>query len=101
MQRFDIKNKKGAALVLGVSPRGLYIFRVNNLQTPVVSFSWAECSELAFTDKKFSISVHDKSTKDFTVYLSKSKVCQKILDLCIGLHSLYVQAVYVPLCLCL
>jgi hypothetical protein len=57
MQRYAIKNKNGTPLTMGVSPRGLYVFRLNNLQKAVVSFSWAECSELAFTDKKFSISV--------------------------------------------
>jgi hypothetical protein len=57
MQRHDIKNKNGTPLILGVSPKGLYVFRLNNLLQPVVSFSWAECAELAFADKKFSICV--------------------------------------------
>ena len=57
MQRHDIKNKNGTPLILGVSPKGLYAFRLNNLLQPVVSFSWAECAELAFADKKFTICV--------------------------------------------
>eukprot|EP00043_Microstomoeca_roanoka_P017841 m.187570 g.187570 ORF g.187570 m.187570 type:complete len:803 (-) comp16714_c0_seq3:1065-3473(-) len=92
MKRFDIKNKNGTPLVLGVHPRGLYCFRLSNLYKPVVSFSWAECSELAYTDKKFSIQVHDKAIKAFSVYTSRSATCQRILDLCVGLHRLYVQA---------
>ncbi|EGD73140.1 hypothetical protein PTSG_04853 [Salpingoeca rosetta] len=92
MKRFDIKNKNGTPLVLGVHPRGLYCFRLTNLYKPVVSFSWAECSELAYTDKKFSIQVHDKSIKAFSVYTARSSTCQRILDLCVGLHRLYVQA---------
>ncbi|EDQ92385.1 uncharacterized protein MONBRDRAFT_14158 [Monosiga brevicollis MX1] len=94
MLRYDIKNKNGTPLVLGVSPRGLYVFRLNNMQKPVVTFSWAECSELAFADKKFTICVHDKATKDFSVFFNRAKTCQRILDMCVGYHSLYVQTVH-------
>lgn len=55
--------------------------------------SWAECSELAFTEKKFSIIVHDKLTKPFSVYLTRAVLCQRLLHLCVGLHRLYVQVV--------
>eukprot|EP01147_Barroeca_monosierra_P004399 gene4399-6671_t len=92
MKKFDIKNKNGTPLVLGVHPRGLYCFRLSNLYKPVVSFSWSECAELAYIDKKFSIQVHDKSIKTFSVYTSRSSTCQRILDVCVGLHRLYVQA---------
>eukprot|EP00053_Salpingoeca_punica_P017075 m.163317 g.163317 ORF g.163317 m.163317 type:complete len:737 (-) comp17110_c2_seq1:638-2848(-) len=94
MQYFNIKNKNGTPLVLGVSPNGVFVFRDRNtLQKPSVTFSWAECSELGFTEKKFTIQVHDKETKAFSVYCARSKICQTILHLCIGLHRLYVQAV--------
>ena len=36
--------------------------------------------------------MHDKSIKAFSVYASRSSTCQKILDLCVGLHRLFVQA---------
>eukprot|EP00045_Choanoeca_perplexa_P016926 m.235406 g.235406 ORF g.235406 m.235406 type:complete len:797 (+) comp17403_c0_seq2:184-2574(+) len=93
MQRHDIKNKNGTPLILGVSPKGLYVFRLNNLLQAVVTFSWAECAELAFADKKFTICVHDRATRDFSVYFHRSKTCQRVLDMCVGLHALYVQAV--------
>lgn len=94
MQYFDIKNKKGTPLTLGVNQHGLAVYRHSKMARPVVSFSWAECSELAFTDKKFTIQVHNRETKAFSVYTHRSKMCQRILDLCIGLHSLYVLALY-------
>eukprot|EP00051_Salpingoeca_urceolata_P001249 m.39564 g.39564 ORF g.39564 m.39564 type:complete len:1241 (+) comp11285_c0_seq1:36-3758(+) len=93
MQYFDIKNKKGTSLVMGVNPHGLYIYRLEKNSRPMVTFSWAECSELAFTEKKFTIEVHDKETKGFSVYTTRSKICQRILYLCIGLHRLYVQTI--------
>eukprot|EP00055_Hartaetosiga_balthica_P006035 m.18532 g.18532 ORF g.18532 m.18532 type:complete len:811 (-) comp4975_c1_seq1:916-3348(-) len=93
VRRFDVKNKNGTPLVLGVHPKGLFCFRLTNLYKPVVSFSWGECAELSYTDKKFSIQVHDKDVKTFSVYSVRSKTCQRILDLCVGLHRLFVQDV--------
>jgi len=91
----EVKNKKGTPLTLGVSPQGLFVYRLErvNNQEPVVKFSWSECSELAFTEKKFTIQVHDKNTKAFSVYCARAKVCQRVLRLCVGLHQLYVQTV--------
>ena len=57
MQYYDVKNNQGTPLVLGVNPHGLFVFRHMQLHRPVVTFSWAECSELSFTEKKFSIQV--------------------------------------------
>ena len=93
MSFVDVKNKQGTPLSLGVSPHGLYVFRLNKLDHPVVKFSWAECSELSFTEKKFTIMVHDRNTKAFSVYCSRAKVCQRVLRTCVGLHQLYVQTV--------
>lgn len=93
MSFVDVKNKKGTPLTLGVSPHGLFVYRLNRVTQAVVKFSWAECSELSFTEKKFTIQVHDKNTKAFSVYCTRAKVCQRILRLCVGLHQLYVQTV--------
>lgn len=93
MQYFHVKNSQGTPLVLGINPHGLFMFRNEQLHRPVATFSWAECSELSFTEKKFSIQVHDKETKAFSVTCARSKICQRILNLCIGLHRLYVLTI--------
>jgi hypothetical protein len=54
---FNIHNKQQTPLVLGVSARGLYVFRVGQLQHHAVAFSWSECSELSYLEKKFTIQV--------------------------------------------
>ena len=66
----DVKNKKGTPLSMGINPRGLNIYRLGQTSHPVVKFSWAECSELSYTEKKFKIEVHDKETKALSVYVS-------------------------------
>lgn len=52
------QNKKGTPLTLGISPKGLFVYRYGQKVHPVVKFSWAECSELAYTEKKFKIAVN-------------------------------------------
>ena len=47
----------GTPLTMGINPRGLYIYRLGQTAHPVVKFSWAECSELSYTEKKFKIEV--------------------------------------------
>ncbi len=47
--------------MLGVNPHGLYIFRFGQINNPIVKFSWSECRELAFTEKKFTIQVSSQS----------------------------------------
>eukprot|EP00039_Didymoeca_costata_P015190 m.254297 g.254297 ORF g.254297 m.254297 type:complete len:767 (-) comp16170_c2_seq1:2644-4944(-) len=93
MRFVEVKNKKGTPLTLGISPKGLFVYRYGQKVHPVVKFSWAECSELAYTEKKFKIAVHDKETKAFSVYCSRPQICQRVLHLCIGLHRLYVMTV--------
>jgi hypothetical protein len=68
MQYYDVKNSQGTPLVLGVNPHGLFIFRHSQLHRPVVTFSWAECSELSFTEKKFSIQVR-KCHKQIIIFV--------------------------------
>ena len=36
MKYYDIKNKQGAPLTLGVHPRGLFVYRLNSVYKPVV-----------------------------------------------------------------
>ena len=94
MKFVDVKNKKGTALTLGINPVGLHVYRLNDTSgDPVVKFGWAECAELSYTEKKFKIEVHDRETKAFSVYCSRSQICQQVLHLCIGLHRLFVQEV--------
>ena len=77
----------------GINPVGLHVYRLGDTTQPVVKFGWAECSELSYTEKKFKIEVHDRETKAFSVYCSRSQICQQVLHLCIGLHRLFVQDV--------
>lgn len=57
---FEIKNKKGTKLFLGVDALGLNIYEQNDKLTPKIGFPWSEIRNISFNDKKFVIKPIDK-----------------------------------------
>ena len=57
---FDIKNKKGTELFLGVDALGLNIYEKDDKLTPRIGFPWSEIRNISFADKKFIIKPIDK-----------------------------------------
>ncbi|VDK20244.1 unnamed protein product [Taenia asiatica] len=91
VETFNIKNKKGTSLVLGVDALGLSIYEPDNLLDPKIGFPWSEIRNLSFHDKKFIIKPADKSAKEFYFLVEKSKINKRILALCTGNHELYMR----------
>nr|ADY38950.1 tegument antigen [Raillietina tetragona] len=91
VETFNIKNKKGTPLVLGVDALGLSIYEPDNMLDPKIGFPWSEIRNLSFHDKKFIIKPADKSAKEFYFLVDKSKVNKRILALCTGNHELYMR----------
>ncbi|KAM3862181.1 radixin-like [Diretmus argenteus] len=58
---FEIKNKKGTDLWLGVDALGLNIYEHSDKLTPKISFPWSEIRNISFNDKKFIIKPIDKN----------------------------------------
>ena len=54
---FDIKNKKGTDLWLGVDALGLNIYEKDDKLTPKIGFPWSEIRNISFNDRKFVIKV--------------------------------------------
>lgn len=59
-QYFDIRNKKGTELYLGVDALGLNIYERTDRLSPKVGFPWSEIRNISFNDKKFTIKPIDK-----------------------------------------
>merc|ERR1719341_1914685 len=68
---FEIKNKKGTELWLGVDALGLNIYEKDDRLTPKIGFPWSEIRNISFNDRKF--------------------VIKTILTLCMGNHELYMR----------
>ena len=57
---FEIKNKRGSDLYLGVDALGLNVYEKDDRLTPKIGFPWSEIRNISFNDKKFVIKPIDK-----------------------------------------
>uniref|UniRef100_A0A3Q3IBD5 FERM domain-containing protein n=1 Tax=Monopterus albus TaxID=43700 RepID=A0A3Q3IBD5_MONAL len=80
---FEIKNKKGTDLWLGVDALGLNIYEKDDRLTPKIGFPWSEIRNISFNDKKFIIKPIDKKSPDFLFYAPRLRVNKRILQLCL------------------
>ncbi|CAI4224225.1 unnamed protein product [Auanema sp. JU1783] len=88
---FEIKNKKGTELYLGVDALGLNIYEKSDRLSPKVGFPWSEIRNISFNDKKFVIKPIDKKANDFVFYAPRLRINKRILALCMGNHELYMR----------
>merc|ERR1712168_1259611 len=88
---FEIKNKKGTELWLGVDALGLNIYEKDDRLTPKIGFPWSEIRNISFNDKKFTIKPIDKKAPDFIFYATRLRINKRILALCMGNHELYMR----------
>ncbi|XP_041809200.1 ezrin a [Chelmon rostratus] len=88
---FEIKNKKGTDLWLGVDALGLNIYEKQDRLTPKIGFPWSEIRNISFNEKKFIIKPIDKKANDFIFYAPRLRVNKRILQLCMGNHELYMR----------
>ncbi|CAB1421012.1 unnamed protein product, partial [Pleuronectes platessa] len=88
---FEIKNKKGTELWLGVDALGLNIYEHEDKLSPKIGFPWSEIRNISFNDKKFVIKPIDKKAPDFVFYAPRLRINKRILALCMGNHELYMR----------
>lgn len=88
---FDIKNKKGTDLWLGVDALGLNIYEKDDKLSPKIGFPWCEIRNISFNDRKFIIKPIDKKAPDFVFFAPRLRINKRILVLCMGNHELYMR----------
>ncbi|XP_041353815.1 radixin-like isoform X2 [Gigantopelta aegis] len=88
---YDIKNKRGTELLLGVDALGLNVYEKDDRLTPKIGFPWSEIRNISFNDKKFVIKPIDKKAPDFVFYAQRLRINKRILALCMGNHELYMR----------
>merc|ERR1719451_3005 len=88
---FEIKNKKGTELWLGVDALGLNIYEKEDRLTPKIGFPWSEIRNISFNDRKFVIKPIDKKAPDFVFFAPRLRINKRILTLCMGNHELYMR----------
>lgn len=88
---FEIFNKKGTRLWLGVDALGLNVYEYHDRLTPRSTFPWSEISNVRFNNQTFTISPVDKKGKDFVFYSERLRINKRILLLCMGNHELFIK----------
>ncbi|XP_017779443.1 PREDICTED: moesin/ezrin/radixin homolog 1 isoform X3 [Nicrophorus vespilloides] len=88
---FDIRNKKGTELYLGVDALGLNIYGKDDKLTPKIGFPWSEIRNISYSDRKFIIKPIDKKAPDFMTIAASVRINKRILALCMGNHELYMR----------
>ncbi|KAK7938921.1 hypothetical protein WMY93_002247 [Mugilogobius chulae] len=88
---FQIKNKKGTQLWLGVDSLGLNIYEYEDKLSPKIGFPWSEIRKISFSDKKFVIKPIDKKAPNFEFLAPRLRINKRILLLCMGNHELYMR----------
>lgn len=88
---FEIRNKKGTELWLGVDALGLNIYEKDDKLTPKIGFPWSEIRNISFSDKRFIIKPIDKKAPDFVFFAPRIRINKRILALCMGNHELYMR----------
>lgn len=88
---FEIRNKKGTELWLGVDALGLNIYEKDDKLTPKIGFPWSEIRNISFNDRKFVIKPIDKKAPDFVFFAPRVRINKRILALCMGNHELYMR----------
>ncbi|XP_055381868.1 moesin/ezrin/radixin homolog 1 isoform X3 [Condylostylus longicornis] len=88
---FEIRNKKGTELWLGVDALGLNIYERDDKLTPKIGFPWSEIRNISFSDRKFIIKPIDKKAPDFIFFAPRVRINKRILALCMGNHELYMR----------
>ncbi|TRY74465.1 hypothetical protein TCAL_08314 [Tigriopus californicus] len=88
---FDIKNKKGTELWLGVDALGLNIYEKEDRLTPKIGFPWSEIRNISFNERKFVIKPIDTKAPNFVFFAPRLRINKRILTLCMGNHELYMR----------
>lgn len=88
---FEVTNKKGTKLWLGVHNLGMDVYEFSNKVTPRLGFPWGEIRNISFNDKKFTIKMVSKEAPDFKFFSPRFKVNKRILQLCVGNHKFFVS----------
>eukprot|EP00048_Salpingoeca_helianthica_P022659 m.19560 g.19560 ORF g.19560 m.19560 type:complete len:377 (+) comp7622_c1_seq1:30-1160(+) len=87
---FEVTNKRGTRLWLGVHSLGMDVYLYSNKVTPQVGFPWHEIRNISFNDRKFRIKLTSPGN-DFKFYAPRFKINKRILALCVGNHKLYLS----------
>uniref|UniRef100_UPI00358F76CE radixin-like n=1 Tax=Myxine glutinosa TaxID=7769 RepID=UPI00358F76CE len=87
---FNIHNKKGPQLWLGVAALGLSIYEHEDRLMPKIGFNWNEIKKVSHHNKKFVIKPIDKKAQDVVFNAPCRHIHKHLLELCLANTEMYI-----------
>nr|XP_060635261.1 tyrosine-protein phosphatase non-receptor type 13 isoform X5 [Anolis sagrei ordinatus] len=85
------EKKSQTGILLGICPKGVLIFEVQNgTRTPVLRFPWRETKKISFSKRKITLQNTSDGIKH-AFQTDTSKTCQYLLQLCSSQHKFQLQ----------
>ena len=81
---FQVTNKTGTKLLLGIDSRCLTVYDYGNRLYPKIGFQWSELNSALFKKNQFIIKPLDKNSPPFVCYTERNRVAKRILLLAKG-----------------
>ena len=66
---FEITNKKGTDLILGVDCLGINVYNEGDKLNPKISFPWSEINRISFKNNDFIVKLNDKKSPKFICHI--------------------------------
>jgi len=88
---YDISNKKGSELILGVDALGVNVYNQGDRLSPKINFPWSEINRISFKSNNFIVKLNDKKSPKFIGSCRQPKMAKKIYELASGNHEMYMR----------
>jgi len=88
---FDIKNKKGSDLVLGVDCLGINVYKKEERLSPQINFPWSEINRISCQNNNFIVKLTDKKSPKFVGVCGSKQVSKKVYEVASGNHEMYIR----------
>jgi len=88
---YEVKNKKGTKVHLGLDALGINIYPHDNKLNPQINFPWSEINRISYSGDNFVVKLTTKGTDKFMVQCLINKQSKRIYDLASGNHEMYMR----------
>jgi len=88
---YEITNKKGSHLMLGVDSLGLNVYDKGDKFSPKISFPWSEIDRIAYQNDNFIVKLTDKKSPKFIGICRVPKTSKKVYEIATGTHKMYIR----------
>lgn len=88
---YDITNKKGSELALGVDCLGINVYNREDRLNPKINFPWSEINRISYDNHNFIVKLTDKKSPKFVGVCKDKAMSKKVYGLASGNHEMYIR----------